>query len=132
MYIAQPTHQQVKLQHTLQTLARSMRNAQTNAEQILWFHLRKNKLGYKFRRQYPLFQFIVDFYCSAAKLVIEVDGPIHQQKQMYDKLRTDFLTMHGYQTLRFTNDEIKTNARDVLQTIQQHLLSPCKGRARVG
>ena len=132
MYIAQPTHQEVKLQHNLQTIARKMRNTQTPSEQVLWFHLRNNKLGYKFRRQYLLYQFIVDFYCSAHKLVIEVDGPIHGQQQIHDQLRTDLLHRHGYTVLRFTNEDIQTRMDDVLQKIQKQLLSPARGELERG
>lgn len=130
MYIAQPTHQQVKLQHALQQLARGMRSDQTSAEQVLWARVRKNQLGFKFRRQYPLYQFIVDFYCSEAKLIIEVDGPIHNRNRIHDQVRDDYLLQRGYVTIRFTNSMIMTDILKVIKIIKHAL--PCKGRVGRG
>ena len=126
MYLKQPTTQQVKLQHTLQTLARTLRDQPTPAEQVLWSHLRNQQLGYKFRCQYPLFQFIVDFYCSTVRLVIEVDGDIHVARQEYDHLRDRYLTQAGYQVIRFQNEQVIYSLPEVTATIQTYL--PCKGQ----
>ena len=126
MYLSEPTSQQVKLQHTLQSLGRNMRNKPTAAEYRLWYFLRGKRLGYQFRRQYPLFRFIVDFYCSAGKLVVEVDGPIHESHKDYDACRDHWLTSHGYAVLRFTNHQVIRQMPAVLHTIQKTLstLSP--------
>ncbi|MQY72086.1 MAG: DUF559 domain-containing protein, partial [Dehalococcoidia bacterium] len=63
----------------LKPLAREMRRAPTLAEEVLWQHLRNSQMGgFKFRRQHPIDRFIVDFYCFKIRLVIEVDGPVHQ------------------------------------------------------
>ena len=125
MYLKQPTTQQVKLQHTLQLLARTLRDQPTPAEQVLWSQLKNKQLGYKFRCQYPLFRFIVDFYCSTVKLVIEVDGGIHKTRQEHDHLRDQYLTQAGYQVIRFTNAQVIYSLPEVIVTIQSYL--PCKG-----
>src|SRR5260221_12822613 len=84
--------------------ARSMRRNRTSTENILWQNLRGRKLeGLKFRRQQHLEGFIVDFYCDQSKLVVEVDGEIHnsnEQKQ-FDQLRTEFLEEFGIKVIRF-------------------------------
>jgi very-short-patch-repair endonuclease len=87
--------------------ARELRQPQTPAEQKLWALLRgRNLAGYKFRRQHPIGNFIVDFYCPQAKLVIEVDGDIHAAQQEYDAARTVWLQERGYRVIRFANREI--------------------------
>ena len=68
MYLKQPTTQQVKLQHTLQTLARTLRDQPTPAEQVLWSQLKNKQLGYKFRCQYPLFQFLTSSHRNHSNL----------------------------------------------------------------
>ncbi|MFD2516913.1 endonuclease domain-containing protein [Salinimicrobium flavum] len=73
--------------------AKELRKTETRAEKILWSFLSNNKLEVKFRRQHPVSQFIVDFYCHKIKLVIEVDGEIHLKKEKRDKdqMRTEHL-----------------------------------------
>jgi len=81
----------------------------TRAEIILWSRLRSKKVnGYKFRRQQPLFEYVVDFYCHELKLIIEVDGEIHYEKTRYDSKRDNILKINGYHILRFTNFEVET------------------------
>src|SRR5215213_6146259 len=81
-------------------LAREMRSNSTPAENHLWQRLRKEQiLGFKFRRQYPIDRFIVDFYSTEARLVIEVDGSIHDEQQEADQLRTEFLESIGLRVL---------------------------------
>lgn len=118
MYITQPTSQQVKLQHKLQLLGRQHRKQPTSAEYRLWYFLRGKRLGYQFRRQFPIFRFIVDYYCSVAKLVIEVDGPIHNAHRDYDHARDQWLSSHGYTVLRFTNNQVMQQTSDVIRRIQ--------------
>jgi very-short-patch-repair endonuclease len=73
----------------------------TPEERILWQHLRHHQVdGLQFRRQYVIEGFIVDFYCPAALLVIEVDGSVHAQQQVYDDERDRVLDMHGLRILR--------------------------------
>ena len=99
-----------------------MRQNPTQAEAILWHYFRKERLGgYKFRRQHIIQTFIVDFYCPAARLVIEVDGPVHQRQVDYDRVREDYLRAAGYQVLRFKNEEILNELKHVLDVISQKL-----------
>jgi very-short-patch-repair endonuclease len=91
-----------------------------NKRLALWDALRHRQLaGLKFRCQHPVGQFILDFYCPAQKLVIEVDGIIHEQRKEYDLARTAQLNEFGYQVLRFTNAEVLNNLPDVLDRIRQ-------------
>ncbi len=99
-------------------LAKEFRRNMTRAEKILWQSLRTNKLGgWHFRRQQILFGYIVDFYCHAASLVIEVDGEIHESQQAADQEREAILKEKGFQILRFRNLEIENNLNTVLSNI---------------
>jgi len=103
-------------------LAREMRREPTAAENHLWQRLRKEQvLGFKFRRQYPIDRFIVDFYCTDAWLVIEVDGSIHDDQQEADQLRTEFLESLGLRVLRFTNGEVLQQTDGVIERIAEVL-----------
>lgn len=87
---------------------------------LLWRELRNRNLnGWKFRRQAPIGPFIVDFYCAEKKLIIEVDGSVHQgqRMQMLDGKREQYLRESGYMVLRFTNDEVNTLMMEVLRDI---------------
>ncbi len=87
----------------------------TPAETALWERLKNKQLhGLKFRRQHPLHHFILDFYCHAHQLAIEIDGPIHDQQQSYDYARTECLTQHEFKVIRFTNDEVLNDIDRVL------------------
>jgi very-short-patch-repair endonuclease len=98
--------------------AKELRNNQTQAERILWSRLRANKLrGFHFRRQHPLYGYIVDFYCHQAKLIIEVDGSVHDAQQQYDKERTTQLESLGLRIVRFTNNEVEHGLRGVMLKI---------------
>jgi len=100
--------------------ARRMRNNPTEAEKILWKHLRKMRSkGFVFRRQHPIDIFIADFYCHKVKLVIEVDGEIHSNDKTreYDDGRSGELERFGVSVLRFTNDEVMNNQNQVLKKI---------------
>ncbi|MGF7078144.1 endonuclease domain-containing protein [Mucilaginibacter sp. UYCu711] len=115
---------------TVVEFCRELRQRETPAEKILWEHLRNRKLaGYKFLRQYPVCvtaygynkYFIPDFYCHKAKLVIEADGPIHLIKQEYDKNRDEVLVALNLTILRFENDQIINDTKNILNTIKNHL-----------
>jgi len=106
----------------LKPLAQEMRREPTAAENILWQRLRRKSLsGYKIRRQHPFDRFIVDFYCAETRLVIEVDGVIHEQTQEYDAVRQEFLEYLGLRVLRFTNGEVMQNTDAVLERIGEIL-----------
>ena len=92
----------------------------TVAEKILWEHLKNNQLhGLKFRRQHPFDIFIADFYCHQKKLIIEVDGDIHDipENKEYDEGRTFELEEKGYMVLRFRNEEIINDVQSLLSRI---------------
>jgi len=91
----------------------------TPAEKKLWAALRRNQLdGLHFRRQQIIEGFIVDFYCHAVGLIIEVDGPIHNQQVEYDAERERILNNRGLRILRVKNEEVMTNLKNVLQRIR--------------
>ena len=102
--------------------ARALRQRQTAAETILWKALRNRALaGFKFRRQHRIGYYIVDFYCFAKKLVIEVDGGSHIGREAYDARRTDFLESLGCTVIRFTNEQVFENETGVLEEILRNL-----------
>ena len=114
--------------------ARVLRSNMTRAEIILWSRLRSKKVnGYKFRRQQPLFEYVVDFYCHELKLIIEVDGEIHSEKTRYDSKRDNILKINGYHILRFTNFEVETAVDLTINKIISYILeilSPSQGDLR--
>ena len=98
--------------------AKSMRGEASDAEQLLWKHLRARQFyGYKFRRQVVIEPFIVDFVSFEAKLIIEADGGQHIEQQEYDAQRTKKLEGKGYTVIRFWNHEILANIDGVLAVI---------------
>jgi very-short-patch-repair endonuclease len=107
---------EVKKFHT----AKSLRKNATIHENILWKFLRAKRFnGLKVRRQHPIGPFIVDFYCSQKKLVIELDGGGHAEKEQaaYDKRRDRYLRKQGLQVLRIWNNELTENIDGVFETI---------------
>lgn len=100
--------------------AKELRQQMTEEEKILWQHLRANRLnGLHFRRQQVIDGFIVDFYCHAARLVIEVDGAIHQQQVEYDAERDQILTARRLRLLRIKNQDVRQNLESVLRRIAE-------------
>ncbi len=110
--------------------ARALRYNMTKAETILWGYLKGNQLDVRFRRQHPLGIYIADFYCHKHKLIIELDGSIHQLPEIAanDIKRQRNLEADGMKFLRFTNNEIFNQLEKVLTTIQKELSSPFRGR----
>jgi len=99
---------------------RELRKEATEAEKLLWTELRNTKLnGLKFRRQHPIDKFIVDFYCHEKKLVTELDGNIHDEKvnKEYDEARSAMLAGLNVIVLRFRNEEVINNMKNVLEKI---------------
>ncbi|NTV55541.1 MAG: endonuclease domain-containing protein [Candidatus Moranbacteria bacterium] len=88
---------------------------------MLWSRLRRNALGFKFRRQHSIGPYIVDFYCPEKKLAVELDGWQHGEKCEYDAERTRYLESLGLSVLRFWNDEVNENLDDVVLNISEHL-----------
>ena len=100
--------------------ARRLRANATNAEDILWRHLRRSPvLGTHFRRQVPIGKYVADFACMAARLVIEVDGSQHAEGPVAatDKERTRWLELEVYRVVRFWNNDITQNIEGVLEAI---------------
>ncbi|MGY4592208.1 very-short-patch-repair endonuclease [Thermostichus sp. MS-CIW-40] len=104
--------------------ARQLRREATTAESLLWELLRDRRLlGRKFRRQHPIGQFIADFFCDDARLIIEIDGAVHREptQQERDRLREEILREHGFAMLRFTNEQIFDHTEQVLQEIAAYV-----------
>ena len=102
--------------------ARDLRKRMTEAEELLWSNLRDKKLdGLKFRRQHPIWRFIADFYCHKAKLVIELDGGIHQEIETKERdiNRTAEIERFDIKVIRFTNEEVLENIEEVLFKIKE-------------
>ena len=106
-----------ELWEKLQPLARQKRYEPTPAEDALWQQLRRNQIGAHFRRQHTIERFIVDFYCAAIKLVVEVDGGIHDYTQEEDAIRQEYLECRGLRVLRVSNDDVLNRMDDVIARI---------------
>jgi very-short-patch-repair endonuclease len=108
-------------------LARALRNNMTGTEQQLWSHLRGRHLeGWKFRRQHPIGEYIVDFVCLSAHLVVELDGYSHdfESQMAYDEARERYLRAQGYKVLSFSGDHREPEFMEsVVETIYQEQTS---------
>jgi very-short-patch-repair endonuclease len=111
----------------IKKLATRLRNNSTPSEKILWNEIRRRKLKYKFLRQHPIlydsannefFFYIPDFYCAEKRLVIEVDGKIHNYQKEYDNHRSEVLKGKGLYVLRIKNEELK-NIENVIDKIRR-------------
>jgi 5-methyltetrahydrofolate--homocysteine methyltransferase len=104
------------------SLARRLRNQSTKAEQIMWRVLRNRQLdGYKFYRQVPLGDYVVDFCCKSQQLIIEIDGGIHVGREIQDQEREKSLEKLGFQVIRFTNDQVNNDLNQVVEVIRASL-----------
>jgi very-short-patch-repair endonuclease len=101
--------------------ARSLRRAMTDSERKLWFGLRAEQLGVKFRRQHPLGNYIADFACLDPKVIVELDGSQHMAQAKYDERRDSFFREHGFIVLRFPTDAPFTNYDGVREAILEQL-----------
>jgi len=110
-------------------VCRDLRKNQTEAEKLFWKVVHDRKFnGKKFYRQYPIFHdisgretfFVADFYCYSEKLVIELDGNIHQYKLKEDNLRTEIINQLGIKVIRFKNKEIISDIEKVLKEIEKY------------
>lgn len=102
----------------LKSYSRELRKNQTKEESLLWYRF-LSKYPVRFRRQYIIGNYIVDFYCHKARLVVELDGSQHYEEQVkrYDETRTQFLQSHGIHVMRFTNLEILRQFQSVCEVI---------------
>ncbi len=104
----------------IEAAARRLRQNMTPAELKLWDALKNRQLdGLKFRREHPVGPFILDFWCPARKLVIELDGEVHEKQKDYDEARTRQLEDYGYRVMRFRNEEVLTDLPAVLDRIRE-------------
>ena len=98
--------------------SRILRAESTKVEQLLWLHLRNRNLrNLKFKRQFPVGQYIVDFICIGKRLIIELDGSQHLENILYDIERTENLNSRGYKVTRFWNNDVIQNLNGVLEQI---------------
>jgi very-short-patch-repair endonuclease len=119
-----------RLRQVAKELCRELRKSQTKAEKDFWQRVRNRKfLGLKFYRQYPLFFdyvgketfFIADFFCFEKKIVIEIDGKIHDYRKDHDAMRTFIINMMGIKVLRFKNVEIEKELDKVLKKLEKEV-----------
>jgi very-short-patch-repair endonuclease len=116
----EPKNPTWEVSSSLRSKARELRKNSTDAERILWSELRDNRLnGIGFRRQVPIKNFIADFACHSAKLVVELDGGQHfsDQSERADAARTAVIEARGFRVIRFSNLDVMTNRAGVLETI---------------
>ena len=102
----------------------SLRKRSTEAEKLLWQHLRSRQLeGLKFRRQQPIDNYIVAFVCLEKRIIIEVDGGQHAVEKGKDIKRDDYLEKNGFRVLRFWNNDVLTNINGTLEIIRRNCLN---------
>ena len=115
------------------TLARELRKKQPSAEALLWQLLRNRQfLGFKFRRQHQFGNYVADFYCHDAKLVIECDGSAHDPNEQWhhDQNRDAYMIAQGLRVLRFANERILNDTELVLEEIANYLRTSRTQRKR--
>ncbi len=112
----------IPYQPYLKELARKLRNEGTPGEAILWPYLKnKNFMGYRFHRQKPILNYIVDFFSSELMLAIELDGYSHDERQEYDKKRDQEISALGIRVIRFQESDVRFNIDDVLRGIRFYI-----------
>ncbi|MDD3302895.1 MAG: endonuclease domain-containing protein [Candidatus Gracilibacteria bacterium] len=114
----------VKNAQNLKQTRKVLRINQTKPEEVFWNKVRnKQFFGLKFRRQYSLGRYILDFYCHSLKICIELDGDSHYGEESieYDEIRTEFLKSAGIKVIRFTNKEIMNNIEGVLESLIENI-----------
>jgi very-short-patch-repair endonuclease len=105
--------------------AREMRREPVATEELFWAEVRNRKLGgYKFKRQFLIDPYIVDFVCLERRLIVELDGALHKDRTVYDAARDTFLRGEDYRVLRFPNEEVTGGIGTVLSTILHELGAP--------
>ena len=110
-----------------------LRRSQTSQEIILWSKLRNSQLGYRFKRQYSVGPYVLDFYCPIKKLAIELDGSQHLENKEYDTERSDYLAVFDITVILFWNNEVNTNLEGVILKITTELeRNPLLNKERVG
>ena len=120
MGVLRPNRAEMRGGAALQQRARALRGNSTDAERALWRELRRSSLGWRFRRQFPIPPFVVDFACLEARLIIECDGGQHARPGEHER-RDAVLRREGWRLLRFWNNDVLQNRPGVLQTIADAL-----------
>jgi very-short-patch-repair endonuclease len=116
----------------LRGFAQSMRKSPTPAEGILWQVVRHRRLaGYRFRRQHPFGPYILDFYCAVARLVVELDGDSHLEREQHDRQRDDYLREQGIHVLRIPNSLVYEEKEGVLEMIARMCAERAGSNAKV-
>jgi len=105
----------------IKMIRRELKENPTEAEKLMWEYLKNKQTGHKIRRQHIIDNFIADFVCLPKKLIIEVDGKIHDFQKEYDSMRNERFSVLGYKTIRFTNKEVKSKTYEVFLRIKQIL-----------
>jgi len=102
--------------------AKILRDNLTTCEKLLWERVKQKQIcGLRFRRQHPIDFFIADFYCHEAKLVVELDGEIHNQQKEYDDGRSAEMEKYSIKVIRFTNSEIENKIEEVIKRIENEI-----------
>ena len=118
------------MQEDIRNVCRRFRKNQTKAEKVFWDVVRNRQIdGYKILRQYPIRYewndhirfFIADFYCHEAKLVIEIDGGIHETQKEYDEMREQIINLLGFKVIICSNDEVLYHIKDVVEKLKNAL-----------
>ena len=110
--------------------AKQLRQAMTRAETLLWRYLKADRIdGLSFRRQVPFRNYITDFVCLSAKLIVELDGESHtfDEQQKADQKRDAFFASEGFRVLRFSNEQVTSNLEGVVEVIRQAAASRASG-----
>ncbi len=115
------THMQNQTTLSARRNAPALRREMTESERTLWSRLRGEQLGVKFRRQHPLGGYVADFACLVPKLIVELDGSQHADRQAYDQRRDAYFRSHGFDVLRFATDAPFVNLEGVLVSILDRL-----------
>jgi very-short-patch-repair endonuclease len=102
---------------------RHLRNNMTYCEKIVWLHLKKRQLGYRFLRQYSVDHFVIDFYCPELKLAVELDGNVHEipEQKGYDRARQQYLEAFGIKFIRIKNEEFLGNPNKAFSKIEDSI-----------
>ena len=119
----------------LQLFANENRKNMTKAEACLWKYALSSKqmMGYQFRRQRPVLEYIADFMCKELKLIIEIDGITHHWEEIADKhlIREERLKSAGFKLLRFTDDEVVNDIPNVIRTIENYIFDFSEGNKKL-
>ncbi|NPV22302.1 endonuclease domain-containing protein [Bradyrhizobium aeschynomenes] len=110
--------------------AKQLRQEMTRAETLLWRYIKADRIdGASFRRQVPFRNYIADFVCFSAKLVVELDGESHDfvEREARDAERDAFFAVEGFQVLRFTNEQVTSNLEGVVEAIRKALADRARG-----